>query len=202
LLAGELLTGELLTGRLPPSWVRVRRVAARLALGMAAGAAVGCVSTSSPAPVSAEPEPLRGEPLEFSFTGVDQEVVSSENTRGRVTLLAFVTTYDVTSQLVLRRVGDAIVRFVPRINAAAVVLEAPLYAELIPAYRDSLQLPFPVVMSDFATQQGRGPFATIQRVPTVLVLDRTGREVARRQGALSLEEIEQELTRASGNRRP
>ncbi|MEY4546348.1 MAG: hypothetical protein RL685_2543 [Pseudomonadota bacterium] len=177
-------------------------VIARVALLLAVSGAAGCVSTSGPAPVSGQPGPARGEPLEFSFSGADQEVVSSAGTRGRATLLVFVTTYDMTSQLVLRRVGEAIVRFVPRSNAAAVVLEAPSYAELLPAYRDSLQLPFPVVMSDFATLQGVGPFADIQHVPTLLVLDRTGREVARRQGALSLEEIEQELTRASGNRRP
>jgi hypothetical protein len=161
----------------------------------------GCVSTASPAAVQAAPEVPRGEPLEFSFSGVEQEVVNSATTRGRVTLLVFVTTYDMASQVLLRRIGEVMVRFVPRINAAAVVLEAPRYAELLPAYRDSLQLPFPVVMTDFATQQGRGPFATIQHVPTVLVLDRTGREVARRQGLLAVEELERELARATGNRR-
>lgn len=162
----------------------------------------GCVSTSSPAPVDAAAQPLRGEPLEFSFSGYNQEVVSSATTRGRVTLLVFVTTYDMASQVLLRRISEVMVRFVPRINAAAVVLEAPRYAELLPAYRDSLRLPFPVVMSDFATQQGRGPFASIQHVPTVLVLDRMGREMARRQGLLAVDEIERELTRAGGNRRP
>jgi hypothetical protein len=140
--------------------------------------------------------------LEFSFSGVDQEVVSSATTRGRVTLLVFVTTYDMASQVLLRRIGEVMVRFVPRINAAAVVLEAPRYAELLPAYRESLHLPYPVVMSDFATQQGEGPFAAIQHVPTLLVLDRAGREVGRRQGVLSAEEIERELTHATGNRRP
>jgi hypothetical protein len=173
-----------------------------LAAVIAAGTLASCVTASSPAPVSEAPEPLRGEPLEFSFSGADQEVVSSANTRGRVTVLVFVTTYDMASQLVLRRVGDVLVRFVPRANAAAVVLEPPRYADLLLAYRDSLQLPFPVVMADFATLQGRGPFASIQRVPTLLVLDRTGREVARRQGTLAVEEIERELARASGNRRP
>lgn len=147
------------------------------------------------------PEVARGEPLEFSFSGAAQEVVSSATTRGRVTLLIFVTTYDMASQVLLRRIGEVMVRFVPRINAAAVVLEAPRYAELLPAYQASLQLPFPVVMSDFETQQGRGHFASIQHVPTLLVLDREGRERARRHGLLEVEEIERELARASGNRR-
>lgn len=174
----------------------------RLSLTLLAALPSGCVSTSAPAPVAVAPEPPRGEPLEFSFSGSEQEVVSSATTRGRVTLLVFVTTYDMASQVLLRRIGEVMVRFVPRINVAAVVMEAPRYAELLPAYRDSLQLPFPVVMTDFATQQGQGPFASIQHVPTVLVLDRMGREVARRQGLLDVEEIESELKRAGGNRRP
>lgn len=124
-------------------------------------------------------------------------MVSSATTRGRVTVLAFVATYDMASQLLLRRLADVIVRFAPRANAAAVVVEAPRYAELLPAYRDSLQLPFPVVMVDFATAQGQGPFAWIERVPTWVVLDRSGREVARGQGSLPAGELEKDLTRAS-----
>jgi len=146
-------------------------------------------------------ESAHSEPLEFSFPGIDQLAVTSASTRGRVTVLAFVTTYDMASQLVLRRLGDVLVRFTPRANAAAVVIEPPLYSDLLPAYSASLQLPFPVVMADFATLQGQGPFASIQRVPTLVVLDRAGREVTRRQGSLSASEIEDELTRASRARR-
>jgi hypothetical protein len=88
-------------------------------------------------------------------------------------------------------------RFTPRANAAAVVLEAPAYAELLPAYRETLALPYPVVMADFATQQRQGPFGDIQNVPTLVVLDRGGREVWRHQGALEARDIEAALERAS-----
>jgi hypothetical protein len=164
--------------------------------------AFGCKPTPEPAEPDAAPELGPGsEALEFSFSGGADLVVSSATTRGRVTALAFVATYDMASQLLLRRLAEVIVHFTPRANAAAVVVEAPRYAELLPAYRDSLQLPFPVVMVDFATQQGQGPFASIQHVPTLVVLDRAGREVARRQGALSADEIEDELRNAA-HRRP
>jgi len=109
----------------------------------------------------------------------------------------FVTTYDIASQIVLRRVADAIARFTPRANAAAVVLEPPVYVDLLPAYRESLSLPYPVVMADFATQQGQGQFGGIQRVPTLVVLDREGREVSRSQGSLTQQEIDAALSRAS-----
>jgi len=166
-----------------------------LACGFFGVCSSGCAA--APPPGAELPLPARGEPLEFSFAGTDDVVVSSATTRGRVTVLVFVATYDVASQLLLRRLADVIVRFTPRANAAAVVVEAPRYAELLPAYRDSLQLPFPVVMVDFATAQGQGPFAWIERVPTLVVLDRTGREVARRQGTLPAGELEDDLTRAS-----
>jgi hypothetical protein len=170
------------------------------------GLLASCVAGGcKPTPEAAEPDSAleqgpRSEPLEFSFPGGEDLVVSSATTRGRVTALAFVATYDMASQLLLRRLADVLVRFTPRANAAAVVVEAPRYADLLPAYRDSLQLPFPVVMVDFATQQGQGPFADIQRVPTLLVLDKAGREVARRQGALSADEIEDELRDATRSR--
>jgi hypothetical protein len=168
---------------------------------LALGLVCGCKPTPEPAePESALEQGPRSEPLEFSFPGGEDLVVSSATTRGRVTALAFVATYDMASQLLLRRLADVIVRFTPRANAAAVVVEAPRYADLLPAYRDSLQLPFPVVMVDFVTQQGQGPFASIQHVPTLVVLDKAGREVARRQGALSADEIEDELRNATRSR--
>jgi hypothetical protein len=137
------------------------------------------------------------EPVEFSFPGAGDTQVNSATTRGRATLLVFVTTYDLASQLVLRRVADVIARQTPRANAAAVVLEPPVYADLLPAYRQSLSLPYPVVIADFATQQGQGQFGGIQRVPTLVVLDREGREVSRSQGSLTLQEIEAALSRAN-----
>ena len=136
-------------------------------------------------------------PVEFGFPASQGEVVSSETTRGRATALAFVTTYDLASQVVLRRLSEVVVQFVPRVNAAAIVVEPPLYAELLPAYRESLALPFPVVIADFATQQGHGAFGEIANVPTLVVLDREGREVWRRQGPLTAEEIENALRHAS-----
>jgi hypothetical protein len=137
------------------------------------------------------------QPVEFSFPASQNEVVSSETTRGRATALAFITTYDMASQLVVRRLGEVIVRFTPRANAAAIVVEPALYAELLPAYRESLSLPFPVVIADFATQQGHGAFGEITSVPTLVVLDRDGREVWRHQGPLTAEQIANALSRAS-----
>lgn len=163
-----------------------------LALASCGGAKPAVDATSDGSGSSSE------RPLDFEFPGVgDEGSVSSATTRGRVTLLAFVATYDLASQVLLRNIAEVIVGFTPRVNAAAVVLEAPRYAELVPAYRSALGLPYPVVMADFATQQGQGPFGDIERVPVTIVLDREGRQVSRAQGTLTPGELEAALRRAS-----
>jgi hypothetical protein len=178
----------------PSKVARRECLRAILALG---SVALGPGCRSAPAKVPVEPSPPTTEPVAFSFPSMDGEVVNSDTTHGRVTVLVFITTFDLVSQLVVRRVGEVIVRFRPRANAAAVVVEAPQYAELLSAYRESLSLPYPVVMADFATQQGSGPFGDITKVPTTIVLDRDGGEVWRHQGPLEPDEIEGVLRRAS-----
>jgi hypothetical protein len=173
-----------------------RRVACCAILGLALAS---CSGAKTAADATADGSGSSSErPLEFEFPGVgDEGSVSSATTRGRVTLLAFVATYDLASQILLRNIAEVIVGFTPRVNAAAVVLEAPRYAELVPAYRSALGLPYPVVMADFATQQGQGPFGDIERVPVTVVLDREGRQVSRAQGSLTPGELEAALRRAS-----
>ena len=158
-----------------------------------------CQSSSVPATVEA-PVQRRSEPLLFAFppAGTESEV-SSESTRGRVTALLFITMFDIASQVTARRLGEVLVALTPRANAAAVVIEPPLYAELVPTYRESLSLPYPVVMADYATQSGTGPFGDISHVPTLVVLDREGRETFRHQGPLEADEIERAL-RGAGHR--
>jgi hypothetical protein len=160
-------------------------------------AGFGCRAVPATSPAAPTSHASAEAPLEFRFPPSGDDVISSETTRGRATALAFITTYDISSQLVARRLGEVVVRFKPRSNAAAVVLEPPAYAELLPTYRETLGLPYPVVMADFATQRGQGPFGDIQNVPTLVVLDRSGREVWRHQGALEARQIEAALERAS-----
>jgi hypothetical protein len=64
-----------------------------------------------------------------------------------------------------------------------------------------LSLPFPIVMADYATQRGGGPFGSVTRVPLLVVLDREGREVSRHQGSLEPQQIEEAL-RQAGQRTP
>jgi hypothetical protein len=183
----------------------VRRMSPMLAgLGAVLLIAPLCACQSSSVPPTVEAPVVRSssQPLLFAFppAGADSEV-SSESTRGRVTALLFITMFDIASQVTARRLGEVLVALTPRANAAAVVIEPPLYAELLPTYRESLSLPYPVVMADYATQSGTGPFGDISHVPTLVVLDREGYETFRHQGPLEADEVERAL-RQAGDRRP
>lgn len=161
-------------------------------LALLAGACSSAAAPTGPAAPAAT-----SAPIDFIFSAVgDDVVVSSETMRGRATALVFITTYDLASQLLARRLADLITTFTPRANAAAVVVEPPAYAELLPAYREALSLPYPVVMADFGTQRGSGPFGSIDRVPVLIILDREGRLVARLQGSVETREIEAALRAA------
>jgi hypothetical protein len=156
---------------------------------------LACAPAAPAASVAAERS--AGAPIQFDFPAAgDDVIVSSETMRGRVTALLFITTYDLASQLLVRRLSEVIGSFAPRANAAAVVVEAPRYAELLPAYRQAMSLPFPVVMADFATLQGGGPFGGILNVPTLIVLDRDGRQTWRHEGPVERDRIEDALRRA------
>src|SRR5690349_17754782 len=93
---------------------------------------LACCSTIACSPSTVEPVASRalalGAPLQFAFSDFEGREVSSNTMRGRATLVVLVTTYDVASQLVLRRVNQTLGSFAPRINAFGVILEPASYA--------------------------------------------------------------------------
>jgi hypothetical protein len=107
-----------------------------------------------------------------------------------------VTTFDLPSQIMARRLDDVLRRHRPRANAGAIVLEAPDTAPLAEVFRSTLGLGYPVALAMTPGVQRDGPFGTIDRVPTLVVLDAQGREVTRKFGNLSEAELEEALSSA------
>ena len=177
---------------------------ARLALALVASLS-GCVAATppiEPAPAavaaSSEPRPVErdvGAPVAFSWleararAGRDERV-DAASLRGRVTVLAFVTTYDVASQAATRFAMQLARSHVPRLNVALVVLEPIESRPLVDAFASALDLPFPALLADDATIRGEGPFAGLHHVPSFVVLDREGRERARHLGLLEHAELD------------
>jgi len=159
---------------------------------------LACACSGAPKEPAAVPA-SRSLPVEFAYRTLDGAVLDSFHTRGRVTALLFVTTFDWASQVEARRLAAVVTRHRPQAHAGAVVLESDQYKPLAEVFRSSLRLPYPVAMADEPTRLGEGPFGPVSRVPTLVVLDRAGREVWRKAGLCEAGEIEKALAEASQN---
>ena len=157
------------------------------------GTALLCACASQPQGSAVTSGTRSGEPIYFSFGTTEGAEFSSESTRGRATVVLFVTTFDLASQAEARNLNDVFRTYRPRINAGVVVLEAPKYATFAEVFRTSLGLKYPVAIADAGTIAGGGPFGAVDRVPTLIVLDRDGREVTRLVGLQKASEIEAAL---------
>ena len=180
-------------GLRPPS--RLRRagvLAALLAFGCGAGAA------PQPEPPAAELPPP-GPRRVFAYETLDGKELSTATLAGRISVLGFVTTYDLASQAQVRFLAGLLREHTPRLNVALLVLEAPENRPMVEAFAASLKLPYPVALADAPTIAGQGAFAGLHHVPSVVILDREGREAHRQLGLVTqdaLEELIQRVERA------
>jgi hypothetical protein len=140
--------------------------------------------TPSSQPSATLTMPATGTPVSFRWDDVHGGALSSADLLDRVSVLAFVTTYDVPSQAEVRFLSQLAREHTPRINVAIVVLEPPENAPLALAFASALDLKYPVAMADAATIKGEGPFAGLHHVPSVVVLDKRGVERVRHLGLL------------------
>jgi hypothetical protein len=170
--------------------VRVARLAV---LGLVVLAStLACVATKAEAP-----EPAVGvsvptsaqSVIVFKYDSLDERPVSSQALRGRPTVVAFVTTWDIGSQaqvdfLVAMAKNDG-----DKNNYALVALQERQDREIVELYRSKLGVTFPVALADRETIAGGGPFGDVHNVPTVVILDREGRIVWQKVGLAKSDEL-------------
>jgi hypothetical protein len=174
----------------------VRRAERLVVLGALGLMHPACTSGAEPAPeMPLTAEPRVGPVRDFRFDGLDGRPVTGTSLRGRMTVIAFATTYDAASQAQARFVQSLLRSHAPRINALLLVLEPPHHQPLVAAFAATLELSYPVAIADAATIAGKGTFAGLQHVPAVVVLDREGREVWRRVGLVEQEDLDAALRR-------
>ena len=141
-------------------------------------------------------QPDFGEPVQFTFGTIAGGEVSSDTTRGRTTALLFVTTYDLPSQAEAQLLRDVLSTHKPVANAAIVMMEPPRSAALAQVWADAMNLKWPIAMASPSLLAGDSPLGRISGVPTLLILDRRGRVIAKSEGALGREAIRDCLKRA------
>jgi hypothetical protein len=167
------------------------KLARRLLLALWLG---GCYSPEREPAQS--PKVDLGEPVQFTFGTVEGAQLSSDTTRGRTTALLFVTTYDLPSQAEALLLNDIARTHKPRANAAIVMMEPPRAAPLAQVWADSIEIKLPIAMASPTLLTGDSELGRIVGVPTLIVLDRRGRVVARLEGAQSREQIKGALAQA------
>jgi len=118
-------------------------------------------------------------PIDFAYDSLDERSVSSDATRGKPTVIAFVNTGSLPAQaqvdfLVVMARHDA-----DKVNYAVVALEARENRELVELYKKALSIPFPMALADQVTAAGGGPFGDVTAVPVTVILDRSGRVALR-----------------------
>jgi hypothetical protein len=198
-----------------PSWVRRATIEVLWALALLLGACVPVATHppggSAPEPqagtspkgsdlgaIGSAPSPVRGGPVEFLFSSLDDRPVSSTGLRGKPSVLAFVASDELASQaeagflsVMAKNDGD-------RVNYALVAVEEEERRELVESFRAFFETKFGISlrtgMADKDTLLGVGPFGDVHRL-TVVVLDPAGKIVWRRSGLAKVEELRAVLAR-------
>ncbi|MET0592836.1 MAG: TlpA family protein disulfide reductase [Polyangiaceae bacterium] len=153
----------------------------------------GCVP-DSPAPQPVFASAGRSGPVHFRYPIIDgRSYLGSDSLRGRPTVLGFLTTYDMASQAQARFLNAIVQRHAGRVQVAAIVLESAENRPLIIAFRDGLDLGYPMAIGDPDIIKGEGPFGDVQTVPATIVLDASLRVVWKKTGIVREEEIEKVL---------
>jgi hypothetical protein len=153
------------------SWVRRATSSALAVLAACGGASGSAVPEEKPGASTGEVHA----PIDFDFDSLDDRAVSSEATRGKPTVLAFVTTGSLPAQAQVDFLLAVAQHDADTVHYAVVALEARENRELVELYRRALSIPFPVALADPTTASGGGPFGDVTGVPVTVVLDRAGR---------------------------
>lgn len=167
---------------------------------LAACALSSCVD-AGPLPIAEAPAPEPGGPaVSFNYETTDSGRLRSSELQGRLTVIALVATYDFASQAQMKVLGLVQRNHTPRVNVAAIALDPPENKPLVIAFAQSVRANFQVGIGDQATIEGRGPFKGLRGVPSIVILDREGREVFRHTGAMDEKPIHAELDRLEPNK--
>ncbi|MGH7437436.1 MAG: TlpA family protein disulfide reductase [Polyangiaceae bacterium] len=132
--------------------------------------------------------------VDFDFDSIDDRPVSSAATRGKITVLVFVTTGSLMAQAQVDYLVAMAGRDGGAVNYLLVAVETRDNRELVDLYRKTLKVSFPVAVVEPASATAAGGFGDVTAVPVTVVLDRAGRPVLRTEARVAKsEEIRQAM---------
>jgi len=133
-------------------------------------------------------------PIEFKLDSLDEREVSTRSIAGKPTVIAFITTWDLSSQAQIDYIVPMAKRDGEQVNYVMVALQEPTERELVEVFAHHLGIVFPVALADPELILGGGPFGALKAVPTTVILDRSARMVWRHTGIARPDEIRQGLS--------
>lgn len=128
-------------------------------------------------------------PVVYAFDALDDRGVSSEANQGKPTLIVFVTTGDFTSTAQVKFLVAMAKNDGKQVNYALVALHPRKEIILVEEYAKSLDVTFPVALGTGASMSAAGPFGEIPAVPSLVLLDRSGKLVWKHTGLAKPDEI-------------
>ena len=181
---------------------RVRDLAPiALAFLMGCGSSPAATAAPKAPPMVTASPPDSAKRVDFSFTDLNGKEVSTSSVHGRVTVVAFIATYDVASQAQTRFLSEIDHEHTPRLNVFALVLESPENKPLADAFASALKIPYALCMADEATIKGEGAFTGLGQVPSIVILDKEGRERYRHLGFIPKVELEAAIRVVEGEKK-
>jgi hypothetical protein len=133
-------------------------------------------------------------PVDFAFESLDERAVTSTSTRGKPTVLAFITTSSLSSQAEVDFLVAMAKRDGERVHYAVVALEGAENREIVALYQKALAIPFPVALADVRTVAGGSAFGDVSAVPVTVLLDGAGRVAWRIDGrVVKSDELRREI---------
>lgn len=124
----------------------------------------------------------------YAFESLDNRPVSAAAFAGRPTVLAFVATWDLLSQAQVRFLVEMDKHDQGKVAYALVFVQETKDRELIDVYKSTLNVTLPSAIAPQTSLAG-GPFADIQSVPTLVVLDGGGHVRFQKVGLAKSDEI-------------
>jgi hypothetical protein len=132
-------------------------------------------------------------PIEFKLDSLDDREVSTGTITGRPTVIAFVTTWDLSSQAQIDYLVPMAKRDGSDVNYVMVALQERQDRELVEVFAHGLGVTFLGAMADQELMAGGGSFGALKAVPTTVILDRAARMVWRHVGIARPDEIREGL---------
>lgn len=109
----------------------------------------------------------------YNWHGIDGRTVSNDTALGKLTVVAFVSTFDWASQAQARFISSVARDHIAKPYCFAVAVEQPENEPLIESFVSTLSLPYPVVHLP-SNKLKTTDFRSVTSVPTVWILNPTG----------------------------